>query len=166
MSQASSQIRMAGTDEAGLLISGLCVVHCVALPFLLLLAPTLGLVLTQPVVHQLLAILAALSVVFGLYPAARSSGSWGLALLGTLGALLVCGSAFVGADACCSLLLTLTEGRTIAASVPLTGWLSLLATPVGCLLIGAAHVVNRRTLVCSDVDCDSHCPASAVATSA
>src|SRR5688500_2558649 len=51
MSRESSQLGVAGADEAGLLISGLCAVHCAVLPFLLLLAPTVGLVLTQPVVH-------------------------------------------------------------------------------------------------------------------
>ena len=148
-----------------MLVSGLCVVHCLALPFLLLLAPTLGLVLTQPVVHQVLALLAALSVAFAIYPTVWTSQRWGLAVPGTLGALLVCGSAFLGSDACCSLLLGLSEGRTSAAEVPLAGWLSLLATPVGCLLIAAAHVLNRRTLACTEPDCSSHCPASAVATS-
>jgi hypothetical protein len=166
MPQTALQNRIAGADEAGVLVSGLCVVHCLALPFLLLLTPTLGLVLTQPVVHQMLAVLAAGSVVFGLYPPAWTSRRWGLAALGTLGALLVGASAFVGSDACCSLLLALTEGRTLAADVPPEGWASLLATPLGCLLIGAAHVLNRRVILCPVPDCGAHCPASAVATSA
>lgn len=159
-------MRLAGADEAGVLVSGLCVVHCLALPFVLLLTPSLGLVLTQPVVHQVLALLAALSVIVALYPSATSGQCRWPALLGTLGAAIVCGSAFVGADACCSLLLGLTEGKILAANVSLSSWLSLLATPVGCLLIAAAHLLNRRALPGREADCPSRCTASAVATSA
>jgi hypothetical protein len=159
-------MRMAGADEAGLLVSGLCAVHCAALPFLLLLAPTFGMVLTQPIVHQVLALLAGMSVVIGLYPSAWSGERRGLALLGTLGAVLVCGSAFAGADACCSLLLALSEGRTMAADVSPAGWASLLATPVGCLLIGVAHVMNRRALLCPIPECCPHRASSVMATSA
>jgi hypothetical protein len=157
---------MAGADEAGVLVSGLCAVHCAVLPFLLLLAPTLGVVLTQPIVHQLLAVLAGVSVVCGLFPPAWNGQRRVLAVLGALGGALVCGSAFIGSDACCSLLLGLTDGRTAAGDVSVGGWVSLLATPAGCVLIGLAHVLNRRALPGPIPECSSSCTSSAVATSA
>lgn len=165
MAGREARVRFDGADEAGLLISGLCVVHCLALPFLLMVAPAFGAVLTQPVIHRILAVLAALSVACALYPASRTRRRWGLAALGSVGTLIVLGSAFGASDVCCSLLLALSEGSLSVDAIPTAGWASLAATPLGCLLIGIAHALNRWSRGGASCQCEACCPAAVVATS-
>lgn len=138
-----SRHKLEGADEAGLLVSGLCLVHCLAMPVLLAASPALGASLADPLVHRLFAVLAALSVVIGLFPPAIAHRRWDLAVIGSAGTLLLIFSAFGTSDACCSMLLALSEGTLHPADVPFAAWASLALTPFGCLLVAVAHVLNR-----------------------
>lgn len=79
-------MRMA--DALGATFSTLCIVHCIALPVVAIVLPTLAAVAEVPIVHQTLAVLtllASIAVVLGSRPVAR----WflGLAALGNVAVL-------------------------------------------------------------------------------
>lgn len=144
ISRRETRHKLDGADEAGLLVSGLCLVHCLAMPVLLAASPAVGASLADPFVHRLFAVLAALSVLVGLFPPAIAHRRWDLAIIGSIGTLLLIFSAFGTSDACCSMLLALSENRLHPADVPFAAWVSLALTPAGCLLVALAHVLNRR----------------------
>lgn len=136
--------RLEGVDEAGMLVSALCLVHCLSLPVLLALAPAFGSSLADPLVHRLFAVLAGLSVVAALFPSAITHGRWAIAAVGSVGTLLLLVSAFEGSDVCCSLLLALSQNQLQLGAIGLSQWVLLLLTPTGCLLVAVAHYLNRR----------------------
>lgn len=144
MHRPGRQLEFEGADEAGLLISSICLVHCLAVPALLMLLPAVGTVFADPTVHQLLAVLAMLTVGLALVPSTLRHRRWGIAVCGLAGALLVFFAAFGLSNACCSVLLALTSGGARLTELSAGGWLTLAATPLGCLLIAAAHVWNLR----------------------
>lgn len=138
------ELQFAGADEAGLLVSGLCLVHCLAMPLLLMLIPAVGAALSDPFVHRLLAVLAVLSIAVALLTSRNSVHRAAVLMLGLSGAAIVVRSAFADADLCCSLLQQLAAGQIRVGDIPLHGLVSLSATPVGCLLIAAAHSLRRQ----------------------
>jgi hypothetical protein len=143
--RAVGDLRFEGADEAGLCLSTLCLLHCLTLPFLLVFAPTVGAVLAAPLIHELLAVLAVATIGFTLVMPAIGKCRWVVVGLGSVGALVVLVSALSTSSACCSLLAGLLASELGPADIPFSCWIGLSATPVGCVLIGSAHLLQRRS---------------------
>ena len=110
-------------DRGGMIISSLCLVHCLALPLLIAALPAFGNALPGDFAVHLILILVALPVTgFALWRGARAHGRRRPLMLGLTGLLLV------------------------ATALPLTGFALVEAalTVGGGLLVVAAHVLNWR----------------------
>lgn len=106
-------------DMASVGLSGLCVAHCLALPFLVAALPFLGVFSQNEVVHQILVSIAAPLSVLALW----RSGGWRKS---SVLALMAIGLLMLGAAA------------FIPALEPIEAPLSV----VGALLVAAGHIVN------------------------
>ena len=116
-------------DKIGITLSGLCAIHCLITPILLLAIPALGAVFEAAWVHVVMAIFIVPIGIFAFYSGYLHHKKKGLMALGFVGLALI------GAG----LLLPLSridlfghDVVTIAGSV--------------CLII--AHVLNRRACLC------------------
>jgi len=106
-------------DLASMGLSGLCVVHCLALPFLVAALPFLGIFSQNDLVHQILVTIAAPLSVLALW----RSGGWRkstVVLPMTAGLLLLAAAAFI----------------------PDLEPVEAVMSVVGALLVAAAHLVN------------------------
>lgn len=106
-----------------MLVSSLCLVHCLALPLVIAALPALGNVLPGDFVVHLSLILVALPLTgFALWRGSRAHGQRTPLLLGLFGLLLV------------------------GAAVPLTSLVvaEVLLTVVGGLIVVTAHLLNWR----------------------
>ena len=75
-----------GVDLGAVTVSGICVVHCAALPLLMTLAPVAGVYwLSDHVVHWTLMALALPLSLVGLWQGFRRHASWLVPLIGALG---------------------------------------------------------------------------------
>jgi len=111
-------------DLAGLALSVSCLVHCLALPLALVMAPALALWLggTESTVHWLLFVIAALVSGGALYTGFRRHGTALVVVVGVLG-LLVMG---------------------VAAAHVFGASLEAALTLIGASILALAHVVNLR----------------------
>ena len=146
-------VTLEGVDDAGMLVSLICLVHCLAAPVLLVLTPVIGAVFADPAIHQLLALLALGAVALALIPPAIAGQHWGVVVLGAAGATLLLVSAFCGVDLCCSLIVRLGSGQMRLIDATWLELAALAATPLGCLLIGFSHWLNRRRQRRPDREC-------------
>jgi len=110
-------------DQLGILLSGLCLMHCIGLPILILLLPAIAFALpSHGIVHAMLIALVLPVSGFALWRGMAQSGSrWALAW-GMAGMLLL------------ALGLVFLEAETVAT----------LLTVTGSLMIGLAHILNWR----------------------
>lgn len=76
-------------DRLGISASLLCVVHCLAAPFLLLLLPAAGAIWAHPSVHWVLALLVVPLALWVLFNGYRKHGNRLTLIAATLGALLI-----------------------------------------------------------------------------
>lgn len=106
-------------DMASMGLSGLCVVHCLALPFLVAALPFLGIFSQNELVHQILVSIAAPLSALALW---RSGGwrRWDVVTPMVTGLLMLATAAF------------------IPALEPVEAALSV----IGALLVAAAHAIN------------------------
>jgi hypothetical protein len=149
MTSRSQRIDVTGGDEAALLISACCLVHCMAWPFVLTALPAIfndgGLI------HRALgglAILLALLVLGAGYECHRQRPVIGC---GVLGIALLSVSLCLPAD-CCSAVSEALAGKLSLSSLTAADWGLFLLAPLGTILLGSAHLWNRRLLA----QCTSH----------
>lgn len=111
-------------DRAAVMLSGLCLLHCLALPFLLLSLPALSALVEGHLHAQMLVIAIPVSVValtFGF----RRHGSWYVLAFGVLGMLLlIVGGTFIHSN------YGIVADRTF--------------TIAGALVLAVAHYFNSR----------------------
>ncbi len=87
-----------GVDWYGLAVATLCLIHCLALPALLVAVPTLLVTLGNEQVHQVLAMMTIPAVALLLYQEyVRPSGHWWTPVLAVLGASAILSAVFVPA---------------------------------------------------------------------
>ena len=112
-------------DIASMSLSGLCVVHCLALPFVIMALPMLG-VFSNGWVHPVLVLIAAPLSVWAI-AASQAWRNWKISGLIALGLTLL----------------------ALAAFIPALDSLEVALSVTGALCIAAAHTLNylgRRTL--------------------
>ncbi len=144
-------------DKLGIAASGLCAVHCAAMPILLSTLPSLSLTgwMASPLFHQLVALLCLLLVLMAIVPSVRRTGDWGLAGIALTGVALLLLSAFVLPDGCGAIHQDTSQGSTTSSVIALKwasidgamgGLLSTLQpwlTPCGGMLLICAHILNQ-----------------------
>jgi len=125
-SEANLDLRVRRWDYLGVVVSGICVVHCMAMPVLLGLLPALGLsFLARDGFHQVLAALVLVVAVAAFVPGYRVHHQKSILVLGTLGIALLGGAAYV-------------PGLSLVVESAVTAF--------GGSLLVLAHVLNRRRL--------------------
>jgi hypothetical protein len=123
-------------DVASVGLSGLCVVHCLALPLLAAALPLAGALADAPWVHPLLVLIAAPLSLWAI----QSSRAWGKpAVVGLIFAGLIL--------------------LALAAFVPGLARFDTTLTVIGALAIASAHVVNYLTGAGHAHGPDCHCEA-------
>ena len=112
-------------DLVGVLLSAVCLIHCLAVPVGLALIPALtGTVSEQEWLHQLLVVLAFIVVTIALAKGIRAHRRYGPPLLASAGLALLALSLIVGED----------------------HWAEQLVTGAGALMTASAHLWNRALL--------------------
>lgn len=113
-------------DKAAVALSGLCLVHCLALPLMIALFPVFGFtVVEHTTFHQIILIVVVPTTVLALGAGYRSHRRWSVPILGALGIAALVIAAFAVHAVATELL---ERGVTIA----------------GGLFIAAAHIQNFR----------------------
>lgn len=126
VSEAEIDLRVRRWDSLGVVVSALCVAHCVGTPLLLGLLPAFGLsFLARDGFHQALAALVLVVAVLAFVPGYRAHKKPSVPVLGAIGIALLGGAAFA-------------PGLTVVGESVITA--------VGGTVLVAAHVLNRRLL--------------------
>lgn len=103
-------------DKLGICASGLCLVHCLATPAILLFFPTFKLAfLEHHLVHQILGVLVVSSVLMAVYPHCKKHGHKDIIAFAFAGVIFILTGIFFGHD----LGEEIEHGLTIAGSVML-----------------------------------------------
>jgi hypothetical protein len=112
-------------DTLGACVSGLCLVHCVAMPIILAFSPTLAhLIPGDEVVHRVLALLVVSAGLPSFLGGVRRHGKW---------RVLAAGFAGIG-----TILGALAFGDSFSSHAAEVG-----VTMAGSLLLTSAHIANR-----------------------
>ena len=126
-------------DRIAIGLSVLCTAHCLALPFLLAIAPAAALLpFANESFHKILVLLAVPTSAVALYAGYREHRHWPIAAQGLFGLVLLVVAAVVGHD------LFGETGET-------------LGTVAGAVLIAVSHArnfVRCRASRCDDPNCD------------
>ena len=123
----SATPRLGGLDLAGVILSGVCLVHCTLLPAALALLPFLGMQFhADERLHVLVTLLVVPVALFALVTGFRRHRLLWVLLLGMAGLAIILGAPVV--------------------AEPLGHVLEGVVTAVGGLALIAAHVANWRTL--------------------
>lgn len=86
-------------DRLGICASGLCLVHCLATPVILLLFPTFKLAfLEHESIHQILAVVIVSSVLVAVYPQCRRHGHKDIIAYALAGVFFILSAIFFGHD--------------------------------------------------------------------
>lgn len=126
VSETEIDLRVRRWDSLGVVVSALCVVHCVGTPLLLGLLPAFGLAfLARDGFHQALAALVLAVAVLAFVPGYRTHRKPSVPVLGAIGIVLLGGAAFA-------------PGLSVLGESVITA--------IGGTLLVAAHVLNRRLL--------------------
>lgn len=123
-------LRWVNIDNLGMLVSSLCLIHCLAFPLLLLALPTLGWLSPDENVHWTLTLVAVPVAVVALLPGYRVHRSLKVLLGGLVGVS-------------CMLL----------APLLLSDLTEELFASLGAVLVVCAHLANRRLLRCPSGCC-------------
>lgn len=138
-------------DEVGIVIAAVCLIHCLCLSLFALLVPwLLGRLGLGEGLHQALAFLSLLIGVATLLPGYQVHRQAFVLGLGLCGISLLLAGALVPQELCCYLWLDSPDVPLSARLTPLTIIVSSF-TPLGCCLLVAAHLMNRRRYL----DCQS-----------
>lgn len=138
---------MKSFDVAGLILSGLCVVHCMAMPFVLIYLPALGLQwLAGPHAHYWLLGLGVFIGAISFLPGYRQHGRLWIPLLAVSGLGVMGYAANTEAEDCCSAGCCRRQKPTVnaEAGLNLRDYLPASTTPIGAALLLTAHVFNHR----------------------
>lgn len=108
-------------DAAAISLSGLCLAHCLALPFLASVIPFLGAAAEMEWLHKTFVFLAALFVAFALATAPKHSSRMTFVVLAIIGIGLLFTGAFIEQFHDHETLLT-TIGAVVLASAHLVRW--------------------------------------------
>ena len=82
-------------DKIGICASGLCLVHCLATPLLLIFFPTsLFADIHFELTHQIFAVIVTSSILIAVYPTCREHGHYDIIALAITGIILVLGAVF------------------------------------------------------------------------
>lgn len=123
-------------DSLGVVVSAICVVHCISMPLVLGLLPAIGLsFLARDGFHQALAALVLVVAVAAFVPGYRVHRQRNIVVLAVLGICMLGGAAFA-------------PGLSVVAES--------VVTALGGTVLVVAHVLNRR-----GVSQSSHAPAHA-----
>ena len=77
-------------DKIGICASGLCLIHCLATPFLLLLFPATSIeVFDTHIFHEVFALVVVASIIFAVYPHCRKHGHKDIIVLAVVGTVLI-----------------------------------------------------------------------------
>jgi MerC mercury resistance protein len=115
-------IKIRRRDAVGMLVSLLCLVHCLVAPLLIAAVPALGIgFLAMDGIHFAFALAVLLAAVVALIPGYRHHHRVSVLVLGAAGVFAV------------------TVGATLPEGLPETG-----VTSIGSALMIAAHVTNLR----------------------
>lgn len=116
-------------DKIGIFLSGLCALHCIATPALMLFLPIMGEVFEQEWVHILMALFVVPIGFFAFWSGYKHHKKIGVYVLGVVGLLFVGG-----------------------ASVAPHSWVEFLGhdliTISGSICLIIAHFLNRRACLC------------------
>ena len=123
-------------DKFAILLSGVCLVHCLLTPVLVTLLPifTTSVLLDDSMFHKLMLWLVLPTSVVALFLGCRKHKRWSIALTGALGIAILIGVAFVGHD------LFGLSGEKIATSI-------------GGVILALSHYLNYRA--CQSITCES-----------
>ena len=117
-------------DTIGILVSFLCLVHCLALPLLISALPALGWLAPDERLHWMLTFLAVPVAIWALWPGYRIHRSAWVLAGGMLGVGLMVGAPFL-----------------------FGGWIEEFTTSMGATLLVTTHIINRWRIRC----CSSCC---------
>lgn len=145
-----------GWDALGAMLSGLCIVHCLAMPLAVAYLPLLKLeFLEGDGVHQWLAMAAAGIGALSFLPGYLRHRRWSVLLLAGAGLLLLGYGAFLAPGECC---LECCRSEEVAPTFSLNG-LGGLRTPLGGVVLMLAHGLNCHfARCCSRGACHSLAP--------
>ncbi|MDB5390268.1 MAG: hypothetical protein JWM11_5914 [Planctomycetaceae bacterium] len=135
-------------DVIGATLSFLCVIHCMAMPLVIVYLPVLGLEwLARNGFHRWVAVVAILFGAMSFTPGYIQHRRTIIPFLGTVGLFLLGFSALAVPDHCC----TATSGENLATCLATTtfqtGFESSL-TPLGGILLVISHALNCRWAAC------------------
>lgn len=123
-------------DKFAILLSGVCLVHCLLAPIILTLLPiiSLSVMVEDMLFHQLMLWIVVPTSLVALFIGCRKHRRWLIALTGALGIAVLFAVAFLGHD-----ILTLNGEK--------------LATGAGGLILAFSHFLNYRA--CQSITCDN-----------
>lgn len=121
MDQTVARRGSSSADYAGICISALCMIHCLALPVLIAVMPVLGAVFEgQEWIHQLLVAFAFIAVNFAFFRGISAHGRFEPFLIASIGLVLLVTALVVGEE----------------------HWAEKLLTVVGALVTAGGHFWN------------------------
>ena len=82
-------------DKIGICASGLCLVHCLTTPILLIFYPIFLHTETHHIVHEALAFIVVASIMIAVFPKCHKHGHYDIIMIATIGMLLVLGGLFL-----------------------------------------------------------------------
>ena len=130
-------------DGVGIACAAICLVHCVVVSMLFFLAPwilrRLG---PSRSLHQTFAFLSLFIALATLLPGYQIHHRRHVLVFGGIGVAFLLVGALIPQDLCCNLQTALNPINT-ATPTPVNLAATAL-TPVGCCLLVAAHLINRR----------------------
>lgn len=128
--------RSAQLDRFAIVLSGICLVHCLLAPILLTLLPifSLSVMIEEVVFHKLMLWIVVPTSVVALMIGCRKHRRWPIAISGGLGIAILFLVAFLGHD-------------HLSVSV------EKIATSIGGLILALSHYLNYRA--CQSITCNS-----------
>lgn len=129
-------------DKVGICASGLCLVHCLVTPILLIIFPGAKIMLgDNEIVHSIFAIFVVLSIGVAVYPTCKEHGHKDIIISAVLGVIFILGGIFLHE--------TLSETMTH------------IMTIIGSIFLIIAHLKNMKVRhgKC-DSDSNDHCHSS------
>jgi hypothetical protein len=130
-----------GGDEVGIALAVVCLIHCIFVSLLAVLAPWLFRRLgTGSDWHQILAFVSSFIAVATLWPAYQNRRNRPILVLGGTGLVLLLLGAWAPPDLCC--FVWWDEGVGFVRQWTPLSILLTTATPLGCGFLLTAHVMN------------------------
>lgn len=111
-------------DKIGICASGLCLVHCLATPVLLLLLPALNLSDEKHGhMHEIFAVVVVLSIMLAVFPNCRKHGHYDIMAIASIGIALILSAVFFH-------------------DMPF--WIAQVMTVAGSIFLITAHIKNMK----------------------